>query len=66
MSMGYAPTTLSSSRPLFSSSKRSGPPRVLVLRKNFAGLSPPAVSRSGKPSPSQSNVATPPPTMYCH
>ncbi len=42
--------------------KRSSPPVALSFRYRAAGLTPPATNRSCRPSSSQSNTATPPPT----
>ena len=43
---------------------RSAPPTGLSFRYRAAGPLPPAMYRSGRPSPSQSRTATPPPTEY--
>ena len=43
---------------------RKAPPRSLPLRYSAAGSLPPAKYNSLRPSPSQSNAATPPPTKY--
>ena len=48
------------------SSNFSGPPAFDLLTKSFAGFLPPARNTEGKPEPSQSNAAPPPPTKNSH